>query len=673
MSEWIHDFIQQVIAFAGNHPSLVGVLIFIFSISEGLAIIGATLPGETVLFGIAAVGGAAGVNPWAMFLWAAFGAALGDGISFWMGRRYGESITGWRIFRSRPGLLERGEKYIEEHGAKSIAIARFIPVVRSIVPLAAGVLRMDVKRFYFANITSAIVWAVLHIFPAVAIGMAYKTLGEVSGRIAAMAVIVLIAAAALVWLVRLTILWIAPHVASAYVRAVAALARRDDRISRMLARLLDPGHPHFAALILWGAVLIAAIAGSTRILQLLLSNDPLLRADIAINHLVQGLRSDPVDSFMVVITALGDFTPVLAATLALIAVLLIQRAWRLALAAGGVIAAASLFVPLVKYLLHKPRPIDIFTGSSAYSFPSGHTTMTAVLSGLLAVLLSRGLGARSKTAIFSAAALWAAMVGASRIYLSAHWPSDVIGGLLFGIVLTAIFALLLTQFKPRPYSRTALAGAVLLTLAAVGGYHAATTYKTALMRYAPHVTMHEMALWAWLDGGWRTLPARRIDIGGESKEPLAIQLAGSPAALAPLLEKQGWRKERPFTWTDGLWLLSPNARLFNTPPLPILHNGRLPAMTFVHAAGGGNSATRARLVLRFWRSDRMLVRGAKKWPLYLGSVLMERFERPVSWIAYMKETPAPLPASLKNLKDPSGHIGTRLATPAGPLLVWRAR
>ncbi len=672
MGEWLHSLIQHTIDFVGAHPSLVGLVIFVFAFSEGIAIIGATLPGESVLFGVVAIAGAAGGNPWMMLLWATLGAATGDGISFWVGRTYGESIARWPGLRSNPGLLNKGEEFIQKHGAKSIAIARFIPVIRSIVPIAAGIFRMDTKRFYIANITSAFVWALLHVFPAVALGMAYNAFGEVSGRIAAMAAFVLVAVFALLWLVRLVVVWAAPRLARLHMMIIEKLSGRPDRFSNIVARTLDPKRRGFSGFVLWSGVLVAAAAGALGILEDLITGDPLVRADVAINHFVQGLRSEPVDAFMVLVTSMGDSLPRIVVSLALIGTLLYQRAWRPALAAIGVIATANAFVPLIKFILHKPRPIQIYSGAEAYSFPSGHTTITAVVFGILAVLVSRGLVTGGKIAVFSMFVLWVALVGASRIYLSAHWPSDVMGGIMFGLVLTAIFALLINQIQVRKYSRSLLASICLAAFAIVGGYHASASFKKNLAQYAPRTTVQKLAVSDWINNKWQSLPAKRIDLGGEREEQLFIQWAAKKELVTSTMARNGWRKANPFTWYDGLKFLTPGTQLADIAPLPILHNGKFPVLTLVRPTSDKKSSQNERLVLRFWRSDFDIENNQQQSPLLLGSLRREVLEAPITWVVMMREKnpKANVEATFAAKLEKDKVWVTKSPDVPGPVLIW---
>jgi len=670
MSEWLHSIVQNIIDFAGAHPSLVGIVLLFFAGGEAVVVVGALLPGESIVFGLAAAAGAAGVNPWVMVLWVTLGAAFGDGISFWMGHKYGHSVVNWPWIRSRPQLLEKGEKFIERQGIKSIVIARFLPGLRAVVPVAAGILGMDSKRFFVANIISAFSWAVLHVFPAVALGIAYKTLGEISGRIAVILLISLLAVIILLYLMRLIIIWVVPHIAQLLTFAIDTLSSSTNYYSLALARMLDPKRRGFAGSVLWSLILLAAVAGSLGILEDLVSGDPLVRADVAINHFVQGLRSEPVDRFMVLVTSLGGTLPLASVSIAMIGFLLLQRAWRPAFAALGVITTARIFAPLVKFILHKPRPIQIYSGAEAYSFPSGHTTMSAVVFGILAVLVSRGLATGGKIAVFSLLALWVGLIGASRIYLSAHWPSDVIGGILFGTVFIATFALLNNQTQLRKDSSFGLATSALVVFSVVGSYYAATSFSKNLVQYAPRVSMEKMVIADWTGGKWQTLPTRRIDLGGEREEKFIIQWVGKKPGIILAMEKNGWRKTNPFSWADGLGFIKPGVKLNDITPLPILHNGRFPAVTLIKAINN-NGSSKGRLVFRFWRADIDIMGSAGITPLFLGSVKTETLKKPIPWVTIMQENnaAADIKSSLASVLGKMKNLKFYQTSGRGPLLI----
>ena len=138
---------------------------------------------------------------------------------------------------------------------------------------------------------------------------------------------------------------------------------------------------------------------------------------------------------MLDVTAIGGVT-VLVLMVALVAgFLALQRHWlTLALVLGGTISG-SLAVTLVKNLVGRARPTitDHLVNVSSQSFPSGHAANSAIVYLTMATLLSQLVERRAaRTYLFVAAALIVSLIGASRIYLGVHWPSDVLAGWAFG-------------------------------------------------------------------------------------------------------------------------------------------------------------------------------------------------------------------------------------------------
>ena len=138
---------------------------------------------------------------------------------------------------------------------------------------------------------------------------------------------------------------------------------------------------------------------------------------------------------MLDVTAIGGVT-VLVLMVALVAgFLAIGRHWlTLGLVLGGTISG-SLVVAIVKNLVGRARPTitDHLVAVSSLSFPSGHAANSAIVYLTMATLLSQLVAARAaRIYLFAAAALIVMLIGASRLYLGVHWPSDVFTGWAFG-------------------------------------------------------------------------------------------------------------------------------------------------------------------------------------------------------------------------------------------------
>jgi membrane protein DedA with SNARE-associated domain len=161
---------QPLIAFVAAHAHWAAVIMFVTAFGESFAFLSLLFPGTTLLIAAGTLM-SGGTLPYAPVLIAAvLGATLGDTVSYWIGRRYGDGITRIWPFTRNPELLPTGIRFFAKHGGKSVFIGRFFGPIRAVIPLAAGVMRMPRGWFWFANFTSALVWAPMLLFVGDAIG-----------------------------------------------------------------------------------------------------------------------------------------------------------------------------------------------------------------------------------------------------------------------------------------------------------------------------------------------------------------------------------------------------------------------------------------------------------------------------------------------------------------------
>jgi undecaprenyl-diphosphatase len=137
---------------------------------------GVIVPGETLVI----VGGfyARIGELWlpGVMLVAIVGAVLGDNLGYWIGRRYGREFLerhGRKLFIT-PERLVLAERYYERHGGKTVFFGRFIPVVRSVGFILAGVAHMEWKRFFVYDVAGAVIWAVGHSLLGYGLGASYE-------------------------------------------------------------------------------------------------------------------------------------------------------------------------------------------------------------------------------------------------------------------------------------------------------------------------------------------------------------------------------------------------------------------------------------------------------------------------------------------------------------------
>ena len=135
------------------------VLVLIVFAEAGL-LAGFFLPGDSLLVTaglIAAVEGS--VNIWWLNLFLSLAAIAGDSFGYWIGYHAGPRIFSREdsIFFHKNHLI-RTQKFYEKYGAKTIVLARFVPIVRTFAPTVAGVGRMDYRRFLTYNVFGGISW-----------------------------------------------------------------------------------------------------------------------------------------------------------------------------------------------------------------------------------------------------------------------------------------------------------------------------------------------------------------------------------------------------------------------------------------------------------------------------------------------------------------------------------
>jgi membrane-associated phospholipid phosphatase len=283
--------------------------------------------------------------------------------------------------------------------------------------------------------------------------------------------------------------WGLPALASGPVdRAVALVQRRLADGETWLARTVPkPLVPYITE-----APLIASLAGLLifgtwaffEILEHVTAGDPLVRLDTAAYGALQAGRSASLDAIMIAITQLGDAKVVIPVAVAGIVTLTLVRQQRAAAYLFAAVGGAAVFVAGVKRVIQRPRPVSIYDGLAEYSFPSGHASMSIVLYGFLAVLLAWGAPPVLRRVTSFAAVLLVLLIGFSRVYLGAHWLSDVLAGLAFGLAWVALLTLVYTRTKPPAVPAWVVIISVVLALGIAGGYHNARDFQGDVERYA---------------------------------------------------------------------------------------------------------------------------------------------------------------------------------------------
>ncbi len=612
----MHGFLY----FIAHHVDLAYGAVFLVALSESLAFVGLIVPGSMVMFGVGAIVATGSLRFLPTCAIAALGAIAGDGISFWLGHRYREGLrTVWPL-RRYPRMLARGEAFFQRHGGKSIIFGRFVGPVRPVLPLVAGMLGMEPLQFVVVNVLSGMGWAVVYLLPGFFFGTSLSLAGMVSARLTVLILLIAISVWAFVWSCRRIIRFLGDHGP----RWLAALERwiSEAKPARGWRRpvkrffsfffMRPKGEEYLLGLLFF--LLIVAVWGFFRVLQGVLARDPLVMADQAVYHFFLSIRTPWADHILVAVTEMGDFLVYGWVAIAVLLLFLVKRCTRTAGYWALAIFGGLLVANLLKWMLHLPRPVALYHGVSAYGFPSQHSTMIVIVYGFLAILIARGsASARLRAGLITAVLMVSFLVAFSRLYLGAHWLSDVLGGFFVGTIWTVLLAIAYLKGPVEPIPRRWLALVTIGVLACAGTWHLAEHHQRDLAFFSPRHIVKPLTFKHWVDDGWRRLPAWRFDFEGERKQPLTIQWAGSVDALTNALISEGWHRPVAFGLHSVFALLSPETPIAQLPVFPHLHDGRMEKVLLVQVEGD------RKRVLRLWPTDVRIVDGGS-FPLWIGSV-----------------------------------------------------
>lgn len=146
---------------AGGWAALILACLFVF-LETGVLVL-AFLPGDSLLFtvGLFTATGIIDIPIWITCILLFVCAFAGDQMGFMIGRKLGPAVFSReksRLFN--PANVERTHAFFEKHGPKAIIIARFLPIFRAFVPVAAGVGHMTYRHFVVYNAIGALLWGV---------------------------------------------------------------------------------------------------------------------------------------------------------------------------------------------------------------------------------------------------------------------------------------------------------------------------------------------------------------------------------------------------------------------------------------------------------------------------------------------------------------------------------
>ncbi|RAU42421.1 MULTISPECIES: bifunctional DedA family/phosphatase PAP2 family protein [unclassified Pseudomonas] len=390
MGSWL----DSVTAWLGANPSWLGAAIFLVSFLECMAIAGIIVPGTVALFAIATLAGS-GILPLSeALLLGLLGGLLGDFVSYFLGRRFHQNIRRLPGLRSHPEWMAGAETYFQRYGIASLLVGRFIGPLRPMLPMVAGMFDMPFVRFALVSVVAAAGWSVAYILPGWATGAAIR-LPLPEG------------------------FWPEAAVVGAGLAILLGVAVQTSVRGKAYAT---------KAIALTCLILLVAV---------FLGWPYLAHLDQGIMTLVQEHRSETAQTFVVLVTGLGDFKTQFFAAAVVLLVLVLTRQWRHAIFACATTLGAAILNQTMKHTFARARPEVLNEPLTTFSMPSGHASASFALFMTLAVLAGRGQPVRLRLTWLLLGAIPAASICVSRVYLGVHWPTDVLAGMLLAFFCCA--------------------------------------------------------------------------------------------------------------------------------------------------------------------------------------------------------------------------------------------
>lgn len=655
---------DTTLAWVGEHPVLAGLVFFAIAFGDALIVVGAIIPALPLLIAVGVLIGMGEVSGTYAVACVALGAFLGDGLSYWIGRRWGGRLHDVWPFRRYPQLLGRGEILFRRNALTAILVARYVGAVRPFVPAIAGMSNMPARRYLSISAAACLSWALLFLAPGWILGRAYDAVAAVAGHLViVLALLAAVLGLAWAW-VLYTYRWFADHADSLLARALD-WSHRHPVMGRHSAALFDPSHRESTSLALL-AVLLVAIGWALFVLLLVvIGHGEPLALDLAVHQAMLALRNPLADYPMAALASLGDW-PVLAPACTAV---LGYFAWRQRWMAAAHWLAALAFGLVLTWVLGNTMDVVRPPGaSSGFGFPSIAVTMATVAFGFFAVLIARELPGRDRVWPYLVSGAVVSIIGFSRLYLGAHWLSDVVGGMLLGVVWLLLLGIAYRRRFNRSFWVKPVAAVFYGSFVVAALWYAPRNIEAKLARFEPPAAAAVQAsMQDWWSHEWMLQPARRNEFDDDLRWPLDLQVAGPLQPLQARLQAAGWRVQPQAKWEQALSLLDTSADPSEVPVLPATLDARTEALLMVRDGPGAD----LRHVLRLWPTPQRLQPGDV--PLWVGTTQAMYFKQDLGLVAAWRPR-RDAESALAQVLDPLHDLPQAVAAhPQSQLPVLRLR
>lgn len=393
------------------------IIVFFAGLVEALPLLGWLVPGQAVIILAGALAAGGYLNIWVLMVISIPAGIIGDGLGYWIGRRYGRDIIekyGARV-KITPRHLEASDRLFQKYGPFALIVARFSFLTRAVGPILAGMSRMRARVFWPINVLGAVAWSLSYALLGYSFGVAFLELQGVIGKI-------------LAWTL-LAVLGL-----YAFYRALKKYADQFTRDDLYIA--------------------LSGVAGGT-VFGLVADRVQKAGADNLIDTKLAAVATAlaPAAGFFGVVEVLTSFVVIGAIALGVFLVFVARRRWwdatLVGLGVGGIIILVESLRPIFRAAL-PTGPGD--------SFPSASAATPLVFVGVMTYLVAtRSRRKRGPLMVALAGAIVAGFAQVSRVAQGVEYPSAVVAGVALGVAWLSV-TVLVVEFRlkrnPKPAGPT---------------------------------------------------------------------------------------------------------------------------------------------------------------------------------------------------------------------------
>jgi len=141
-----------------HYGALAYAILFIIIFAETGLVFTPFLPGDSLLFAAGTFAAIDSFNITILLILLLIAAVSGDSVNYWLGRFLGQKVINNRLIPINQEHIDKTSRFYEKYGAKTIFLARFVPIIRTFAPFVAGLGKMDYRKFICYNISGGLVW-----------------------------------------------------------------------------------------------------------------------------------------------------------------------------------------------------------------------------------------------------------------------------------------------------------------------------------------------------------------------------------------------------------------------------------------------------------------------------------------------------------------------------------